>query len=180
MVAILNGQHASDDDEDRHITVFPPNSFGNNMPIFVTHLDANVSIGPVGCVVLHFDGIFKDSENAESLMRSALKFVQKERYHGFSLLWEAIYSRPTLDKCSVKDYPGFFCIPNCESVCLDENFHLAKLIYEEIVKDHPFLYRDKSKYCNPTDESDEEDDEHLRSALELIEVEDSPKSSTSD
>jgi len=65
--------------EQRHLTILPPGTVGNNSPIHVLHLDSHVCVAPTGYMVLHFV-TNTDCDEDGSLLKRAYQFVKSRLY----------------------------------------------------------------------------------------------------
>ena len=182
LIALLRGYFS---DEQRHVIVFPPNSVDNNpMPIRAIILDSSSSITPMGYTAVHLSCILNNTSEsineydniAQRVLNSALDVIRLEQFNDAPTFWKAIFSRKVIGTYMTENNENgsnnLFCTPSTENFCLDEHFAQAKKIYDNIVGtdngNFPFLFRDKTKYSNLGDESEEEDEANLKTALEAM------------
>lgn len=66
-------------DEQRHLTILPPRTVENLLPIHILHLDSHACVAPTGYMVLHFVTI-TDCGKDSSVLKRAYQFVESKMY----------------------------------------------------------------------------------------------------
>lgn len=170
------------DNEERHVSVLPPSSVGNSNPILAVHLDYFSNVAPAGCSIYQLSGLFSDelsNTHPEEVLREAWNLIREQWCNDdvFELWSSVFYTTCTSTENDIgRPLPSnLVTVPDdseLSQIYLDDHFEAAKKLYEKIVGNdgHPFLLRDKTKYQNPGDESDEEDGAQLQKAMDLIDT----------
>ena len=174
--------------EQRHVIVIPPNSFGNSYAIHGILLDSSVSVAPPGCTVLHLttttdlDSEGKALTDASILQTASEIIVSGGNNEGRGIIDEVFHVcfsydfNVFVDDARMEPKRGLhICSRSGQTLTADVAFHQAQRIFSTICPGSKFLGLSqeldnvvKERAADRVDEDDER--AMLDSAIGMIET----------
>jgi Rab proteins geranylgeranyltransferase component A len=148
-ISLLRGKlMPSDNKEQRHVIIFPPNYIGNSHAIHGVALDDSVQVAPPGCTVLHLTttvsvsgGPGTDVE-ATILSKAYESLISGQDPGSVSEIFHFSFSHEIVGNVDggVSDFNGLhLCHHNGQALAADAAFEQAEHIFSEICPGMDFL-----------------------------------------
>jgi RAB protein geranylgeranyltransferase component A len=141
-ISVLNGKLIqSDNGEQRHVIVIPPNSIGNASAIHGVVLDESVQVAPSGCTVLHLTTtVDSDTEDDSILAKACQTLLQSEDTDPVNEIYHASFSHQVADSTSTSTTEGLhICHHSGQVLAADVAFEQAQRIFSKICPGTEFL-----------------------------------------
>jgi RAB protein geranylgeranyltransferase component A len=141
-ISVLNGKlMQSDNGEQRHVIVIPPNSIGNAFAIHGVVLDESVQVAPKGCTVLHLTTTLDSDTQDDSILAKACQtLLETEDTDTVNEIYHASFSHQVADPTSTSTTEGLhICHHSGQVLAADVAFEQAQRIFSKICPGMEFL-----------------------------------------
>jgi RAB protein geranylgeranyltransferase component A len=148
-ISILRGKlMQSDNGEQRHVIVIPPNSLGNPYAIHGVAVDESVQVAPSGCTVLHLtttvDVVADNKEVDDSILRTACQILFAAEQTGeVDEIYHLSFSHDVseMDSSSSESSPEgmFVCGHSGQGLAADVAFEQAQQLFSKMLPGMEFL-----------------------------------------